>query len=150
MDDRRFDELARRLGGSRRHFLQQLLGVGGAVALGGLVTDDVEAARRGYSGPRISAPSTTPNITIVFNASPGGCIPHARLAAFPGHTQTQAAWYVSNGSSTLGPYYGLAITDANGFGDASFPQPPIVPGPDVSVRVEVTGVSASAPVSCSS
>ncbi len=148
MDDRRFDALARRLGGSRRRFLKQALGLGGVAAVGRLTSDGAEAARRGYSGPRVGA---TPRITIVFDASPtGGCIPHGRLSSFPAHIETQATWYVMDGGTTLGPYYGEAITDANGFGDASFPQPPIAPGPDVSVRVEVTGVSASAPVSCSS
>lgn len=151
MNDRRFDELARRLGGSRRRFLMQTLGLGGAAAVGALAASDAEAARRGYGGPPIPAPNTNPSITIVFNASSdGGCIPHGRLASFPRNTETQATWYVLDGSTTLGPYVGLAITDAGGFGDASFPAATVAPGPNVSVRVEVSGVTASAPVSCSS
>ena len=56
MDDRRLDQLAIRLGGSRRRFLNQVAGLGGAAAVARLATDDAEAARRGYSGPPIPAP----------------------------------------------------------------------------------------------
>jgi hypothetical protein len=75
-------------------------------------------------------------------------MPHGVLASFPRNTQTPATWYVMNGSTTLGPYISLAITDAGGFGTAEYNGPPITPGPNVSVRVEVSGVTASAPVRC--
>ena len=151
MDDRRFDELARQLGGSRRRFLKQVVGLGGAAAVGSLAIDDAEAARRGYGGPAVPAPATDPSITIVFRAAPGGgCIPHGKLASFPRNTQLNATWYVYVGSERSGPYVSLAITDANGFGDATFSGPSIAPGPNVSVSVEVSGVTASAPVSCTS
>jgi hypothetical protein len=149
MDDRRFDELARRLGGGRRRFLKQIVGLGGAAVVGRLAIDDAGAARRGYGGPSIPAPGPGPTITIVFRAAAGGtCLPHGRLASFPRNTEVNATWYVSVGSERFGPYVSLAITDANGFGDATYGGPPIAPGPNVSVSVEVSGVTASAPVSC--
>ncbi len=151
MDDRRFDELARRLGGSRPRFLKQVVGLGGAAAVGRLAIADAGAARRGYGGPPLSAPATSPTITIVFRVGAGGaCIPHGRLASFPRNTELNATWYVYVGSERSGPYVSQAITDANGFGDATYGGPPIAPGPNVSVSVEVSGVTASAPVSCSS
>jgi hypothetical protein len=151
MDNRRFDELARRLGGSRRRFLTQVVGLGGAAVVGGLAIDDAAAARRGYGGPAIPAPADGPSITIVFRAAAGGaCMPHGRLASFPRNTEVNATWYVYVGSERLGPYVNLAITDASGFGDATYNGPPIAPGPNVSVSVEVSGVTASAPVSCAS
>jgi hypothetical protein len=150
MDDRRFDELARRLGGSRRRFLKQVVGLGGAAAVGSLAIDDAGAARRGYSGPRFPVPATTPSITIVFRAGAGGCLPHGRLTSFPRNSQLNATWYVYVGSERSGPYVSLAITDQDGSGDATYGGPPIVPGPNVSVSVEVSGVTASAPVSCAS
>lgn len=54
MDDRRFDALTRLLGkgGSRRRILGSLLGIGGAVALGGLTSPaKTDAARRPTSPP---------------------------------------------------------------------------------------------------
>ena len=151
MDDRRFDELARRLGGSRRRFLKQVVGLGGAAAVGSLVAVDAEAARRGYSGPPFPAPAATPRITIVFSSAPAGaCLPRASLASFPPNSNLPATWYVFVGSQRSGPYYSQALTDSNGFGDASFNEPPIAPSPNVSVQVEISGVTVVAPVSCSS
>lgn len=58
MDDQRFDDITKRIGGSRRRFLKRVIGVGSATALGGMAFDDVDAARRGYGGPSTGA---TPN-----------------------------------------------------------------------------------------
>jgi hypothetical protein len=151
MDDRRFDELARRLGGGRRRFLKQVVGLGGAAVVGRLAIADADAARRGYGGPPLPAPATPPSITIVFRADAGGgCIPHGRLVSFPRNSQLNATWYVFVGSERSGPFVSLAITDQDGSGDATFGGTSVAPGPNVTVSVEVSGVTASAPVSCSS
>lgn len=148
MDDRRFDDLARRLGGSRRRFLLRSVGLGVAIATGRVAIDDTEAARRGYAGPSLFV---NPNLKIVFRAgSDGRCTPLAQLAYFPRNSNLPANWYVSDGNTTLGPYATAALTDEGGFGVTEYPNAPIAPGPNVSVRVEVSGVSASAQVSCAS
>ena len=59
MDDHRFDSLARSLaaGSSRRTVLKGMLGIGGAAVAGiSMARDDVQAARRGFSGPRFPTP----------------------------------------------------------------------------------------------
>ena len=151
MDDRRFDQLPKRLGGSRRRFLNQVAGLCGAAAVARFATDDAEAARRGYSGPPIPAPGAAQRITIVVAAgAAGACIPRARLASFPPNATLTATWYVYVGSDRSGPYYSQALTDPDGFGDAPFIGSPIAPSPNVSVTVEVSGVTVTAPVSCSS
>src|SRR5215218_935346 len=58
MEDRRFDELAKRIGtGSRRGLLKAAFGFAGIAVAGGGIAGDAEAARRGYSSP---APRPTP------------------------------------------------------------------------------------------
>jgi hypothetical protein len=59
MDDRRFDSLVRSLasGGSRRTLFKGFLGLGGAVVVGAAVSGhDAQAARRGFSGPKLPQP----------------------------------------------------------------------------------------------
>jgi hypothetical protein len=55
MENRRFDALTRSLaaGGSRRAVLKGLLGIGAAAVGGGALAGDVDAARRGFAGPRL-------------------------------------------------------------------------------------------------
>jgi hypothetical protein len=56
VDDRRFDSLVRSLavGGSRRQVLKAVLGLGAGATVGALaMVDEADAARRGFSGPRI-------------------------------------------------------------------------------------------------
>lgn len=50
MDDRQFDNLAKRVGTSRRSVLKKMVGLGGAAAVARLSMSEAEAARRGYSG----------------------------------------------------------------------------------------------------
>ncbi|HET9662260.1 MAG TPA: hypothetical protein VFP05_18180 [Thermomicrobiales bacterium] len=54
MDDRRFDSVTQAFAksGSRRALLKALLGFGAVAAASMTAIDDVDAARRGYSGPR--------------------------------------------------------------------------------------------------
>jgi hypothetical protein len=68
MDDRRFDELAKRVGGSRRSLLKKMVGLGGAAAVARLSVSEAEAARRGYSGPP-SEPLGTDRICTLGNPS---------------------------------------------------------------------------------
>lgn len=59
MDDRRFDSLARSLadGPSRRTLLKSMLGIAGAAIAGSAMTsNDAQAARRGFSGPKVPTP----------------------------------------------------------------------------------------------
>ena len=51
MDDKRFDELAKRVGASRRSMLKKMVGLGGAAAVARLGISETEAARRGYGDP---------------------------------------------------------------------------------------------------
>jgi hypothetical protein len=52
MDDHAFDAVAKRMGaGNRRVLLRGLVGLGGLALAGGLARSDVDAARRGFSGP---------------------------------------------------------------------------------------------------
>jgi hypothetical protein len=51
MEDRRFDALAKRLGGSRRSLLKAMIGLGGGAAVTRLDAGETDAARRGYAGP---------------------------------------------------------------------------------------------------
>lgn len=55
MDGSRFDRLTRELGAgvSRRSFLARALGLGGAALSVSYSSNDAEAARRGYSGPKL-------------------------------------------------------------------------------------------------
>lgn len=73
MDDRRFDALTRRLGqnGSRRSLLKSLIGLGGLAATGAVLRD-VEAARRGFSGPSLfkSSPTATMAPTMTPSSIP--------------------------------------------------------------------------------
>lgn len=69
MDEKRFDDLAKRVGGSRRSLLKKMVGLGGAAAVARLSVSQAEAARRGYGGP--SGPP--PNDDYRFCTLAGGC-----------------------------------------------------------------------------
>ena len=58
MNHRRFDELTRDLasGYSRRAVMRGLLGLGGAAFAGGALAGSADAARRGFSGPKLPTP----------------------------------------------------------------------------------------------
>jgi hypothetical protein len=148
MDDFRFDELTKRLGGSRRRFLKQVAGLGGAAAVSHLATGDAEAARRGYSGPISSPP---PGITIDFIPAPqGACTPRANLTGFPPNADLTVTWYVNVGRTPNGPYFSQASTDANGSAESLFPEGVLPPRPDLFVTAEVSGFTAGTPVVCPS
>jgi hypothetical protein len=55
MDGSRFDHLTRELGTrvSRRSLLARALGLGGIAVIAGHTLQDAEAARRGFSGPKL-------------------------------------------------------------------------------------------------
>ncbi len=71
MDNRRFDELTRRMGrgASRRTLLKGLFGIG-SIAATGAVLHDVDAARRGYTGPPTLAPWPTATAQPTSTPSP--------------------------------------------------------------------------------
>lgn len=69
MDDKRFDELAKRVGASRRSVLKKMIGLGGAVAVARLSVSEAEAARRGFGGPSVQPP----NDDYRYCALSGGC-----------------------------------------------------------------------------
>ena len=69
MDDRRFDDLAKRVGSSRRSLLKKMVGLGGASAMAWMGMSKAEAARRGYSGK----PQTT-STKICTLTSPSCCL----------------------------------------------------------------------------
>jgi hypothetical protein len=54
MDDRNFDDLAKRLASSRsrRSLVKSFLGLGAATVAGGALAAETDAARRGYGGPK--------------------------------------------------------------------------------------------------
>jgi hypothetical protein len=68
MDDQRFDDLAKRVGTSRRSLLKKMIGLGGAAAVVRLGAGEAEAARRGYSGPS-SGPLESDRICTLENPS---------------------------------------------------------------------------------
>lgn len=70
MDDRRFDDLAKRIGDSRRSFLKKAIGLGGAAAAARLGVSEAEAARRGYSGP---SGGPKPNEPVTERFCDGDC-----------------------------------------------------------------------------
>jgi hypothetical protein len=83
MDDRRFDSIARSLaeGHSRREVLKGLLGLGGVAAAGiAIASGDVEAARRGFSGPTIPTPPPPPPTPVPLPPTPTAtgpaCVPN--------------------------------------------------------------------------
>lgn len=73
MDDRQFDALTKRLGSSRRALLKKMVGLGGAVVATSMLADDVDAARRGYSGPQMPATSGG-TFDICSAANPFCCV----------------------------------------------------------------------------
>ncbi len=75
MDDRRFDALVRTMasGSSRRQMVKGLLGLGAVVGAAAL-TQDAEAARRGFSGPKLpTPPPCVPVCTEGICGGPDGC-----------------------------------------------------------------------------
>ena len=65
MDDRRFDSVAKAAanGTSRRSLLKAILGIGSVAATGAVIHNRADAARRGFSGPKIpweATPIPTP------------------------------------------------------------------------------------------
>jgi hypothetical protein len=75
MEDHRFDSIAKQLGAdsSRRSVLKGLLGIGGIAVAGIAVNDQTEAARRGFSGPKIPSPTPTPIPTPTCIATGDPC-----------------------------------------------------------------------------
>jgi hypothetical protein len=71
MDDLRFDTFVKRLGtGNRRGFLRYLLGIGASAAVGLLLDNDAQAARRGFPGPTF--PTLPPCQPICDGSTCGG------------------------------------------------------------------------------
>lgn len=102
MDDARFDSLTRGLGAAvnRRAALKGLLGLGAASVGIGRLADGADAARRGYSGPKLPTPAPDPcgcgpNTTCIGGVCFASCIGCAC------------------GSCTLVPGRGLFCTEAD-------------------------------------
>jgi hypothetical protein len=74
MDDRRFDALAKRLGGSRRSLLKTMVGLGGAAAAARLGANEADAARRGYAGPGQGGELGRDYYTLCSELTPTCCI----------------------------------------------------------------------------
>ena len=87
MDGPRFDRLTRAFAtrSSRRSVLKRALGVAGLAAIAGPTLHDAEAARRGFSGPRLPVPCTGPECAgrpcqLPSDCPPCQCIgPQARI-----------------------------------------------------------------------
>lgn len=62
MDEQRFDELVKGIvsGSNRRQFLRRTLGLGAGATVAALALKETEAARRGFSGPKSPAVTSTP------------------------------------------------------------------------------------------
>jgi hypothetical protein len=72
MDDRRFDALTKSLasGSSRRSLIKGLLGLAGLATTGAIVRNEVDAARRGSSGPSAPTPPPLPTAQPTRTAVP--------------------------------------------------------------------------------
>jgi hypothetical protein len=87
MDGSRFDHLTRAFATktSRRSALARALSMAGIAAIAGPKLHDAEAARRGFSGPRLPAPCTGPECAgqpckLPSDCPPCQCIgPQARI-----------------------------------------------------------------------
>ncbi len=66
MENKRFDDLAKRVGTSRRSLLKKMVGLGGAGAMAWMGMSEAEAARRGYGG---NPKTTTTRICTLTNPS---------------------------------------------------------------------------------
>lgn len=79
MDDRQFDRLTRAIGsgGSRRTLLKGLLGGAGVIGLVEIMTGSGDAARRGFTGPKLPDTPTviplTPRPPTPTAPAQGGC-----------------------------------------------------------------------------
>ncbi len=89
MDDRQFDALAKRLGGSRRSLLKKMFGLGGAGAVAWLGTGKADAARRGYAGPDESGLSSSGPIRLCWPFEPRCCIECSIAVSYAGDVRNR-------------------------------------------------------------
>jgi hypothetical protein len=71
MENKRFDDLAKRVGTSRRSLLRKMVGLGGAAAMVGIGMSEAEAARRGQADPKTGLLRSTKFCTLT---SPQCCL----------------------------------------------------------------------------
>lgn len=89
MGDQRFDELAKEIAtaSSRRRFVRRTIGMGLGAATAAMVARDGEAARRGFSGPKVPVATSTPPPDLCAGVNcdpPGPCYLNGRCSAISG------------------------------------------------------------------
>jgi hypothetical protein len=85
MNDQDLDERAERLGLAvgRRSLIKGALGVGGAIVVGAGIAQESQAARRGYSGPKIPESNGRTWIVEINGAQEGDFSYQARIGSGP-------------------------------------------------------------------